>query len=374
MTRPQRLIFLHSSDELYGADRMLLEMVAAATADVDVEVWLPNDLVHPATPLCEELIARNVPVRHLALPVMRRAYQNPRGLAALAMKSARLVRLIRSARPDALYCTTSAILLAAPVARLARVPRVIGHIQEIWSGSDRKVIGMPAMACHSLLSISEAVSRSLPNGLRGRTVVVPNGTPEPSHVVPLDERSGELTFLVASRWNAWKGHRTLLSAWDLAGSPGRLVVLGGAPPIGESVDVKAIVATLERPDSVSIVGEVTEPATHIEAADVILMPSDAPEPFGLVAIEAFAFGRPVIASAAGGLLDIVTDRADGWLFPPRDAVALAAVLSGLTRESVTAAGAQARRTYESRFTIGRFADVWRTAVFSGWHTGKATKD
>lgn len=374
MTRSQRLIFLHSSDELYGADRMLLEMVAAAAADVDVEVWLPNDLVHPATPLCEELIARNVPVRHLALPVMRRAYQNPRGLAALAMKSARLVREIRSARPDALYCTTSAILLAAPVARLARVPRVIGHIQEIWSVSDRTLIGIPAMACHTLLSISEAVSRSLPRGLRGRTVVVPNGTPEPSHVVPMGDRSGELTFLVASRWNAWKGYPTLLAAWDLADSPGRLVVLGGAPLIGESVDVEALVAALERPDSVSIVGEVTEPASHMNAADVILMPSDAPEPFGLVAIEAFALGRPVIASAAGGLLDIVTDGADGWLFPPRDEVALAGVLSSLTRDSVTAAGMQARRTYESRFTIERFAEIWRSAAFSSPQAEKAPTD
>jgi glycosyltransferase involved in cell wall biosynthesis len=374
MTRPQRLIFLHSSDELYGADRMLLEMVAAAGVDTDVEVWLPNDLAHPATPLCEEMAARNVPVRHLALPVMRRAYQNPRGLAVLAMKSLRLVGLLRSARPDAVYCTTSAVLLAAPVARLARVPHVVGHFQEIWSRSDRTIIGLPARACHSLLSISEAVSRSLPRSVRSRTVVVPNGTPEPLRMVPLTGRSGALIFLVASRWNAWKGHQTLLAAWDLAGSPGRLVVLGGAPPSGESVDVVAVAAALERPESVSIVGEVTDPSGYIEAADVVIMPSDAPEPFGLVAIEAFARGRPVIASAAGGLLDIVTDGTDGWLFPPGDAAALAGVLSSLTRESVVSAGAQGRRTYEARFTVERFAQAWRAAVFSGWQVEKASTD
>ncbi|RYZ25222.1 MAG: hypothetical protein EOP01_10615, partial [Propionibacteriaceae bacterium] len=48
------LVFVHSSDELYGADRMLLEMVEAARADPRVpglEVWLPTDLEHPAPEL-----------------------------------------------------------------------------------------------------------------------------------------------------------------------------------------------------------------------------------------------------------------------------------------------------------------------------------
>ncbi|MET3805255.1 glycosyltransferase involved in cell wall biosynthesis [Nakamurella sp. UYEF19] len=372
MARREQLIFLHSSDELYGADRMLLEMVAAAGSELDVEVWLPNDLAHPAAPLCEELTARGVSVRHLALPVMRRAYQNPRGLARLAVKSVKLVAELRRARPQAVYCTTSAVLLAAPVARLARVPRVIGHIQEIWSRSDRAVIGTPARACHTVLSISEAVSASLPDGLRGRTVVVPNGTGEPAETVPLDGRSGELTFLVASRWNAWKGHRTLLAAWELAGAPGRLLVLGGPPPSGETVDVRSLVADLERPGSVTIVGEVTDPARYLAEADVVIMPSDQPEPFGLVAIEAFARGRPVIASAAGGLLDIVTEDENGWLYPPGDSAALSVILQGLDRDHVATAGSIARKTYEERFTTTRFAATWWSAVVRGWNRRSPT--
>ena len=219
MARSRKLVFLHSSDELYGADRMLLEMVAAAATDTDVEVWLPTDLVHPTTPLCEELQARSpgVRVRHLDLPIMRRAYQNVRGLAALGAKSFRLLRQLRASNPDAVYCTTSAVFLAAPMARVARVPNVIGHIQEIWTRSDRYAIGLPARALHKALSISDAVTASLPAALRRRTIVVPNGTPDPGPTADLNGRDGELRFLVASRWNSWKGHRTLLRAWDLGG-------------------------------------------------------------------------------------------------------------------------------------------------------------
>ena len=94
----------------------------------------------------------------------------------------------------------------------------------------------------------------------------------------------------------------------------------------------------------------------------MVVPSDQPEPFGLVAIEAFARGRPVVASDAGGLADIVTDGVDGWLFPPRDVAALTEVLRGLSRERVAVAGARARETYERRFTQARYAAAWSAAV------------
>jgi len=70
----------------------------------------------------------------------------------------------------------------------------------------------------------------------------------------------------------------------------------------------------------------------------------------------------VVASAGGGLVDIVTDGQDGWLFEPCDVAGLAAVLQRLTRADVKAAGARARRTYEQRFTLERFAHRWRAAT------------
>jgi glycosyltransferase involved in cell wall biosynthesis len=361
------LLFLHPSDELYGADRMLLEMLASVPAGVEVEVWVPNDLAHPpdGQSLCQELTRRGMKVRHVGLPILRRAYGTPRGAADLLARSGKLVRALRQARPSAVYCTTSAAFLCAPLARLAGVRRVIGHVQEIWSGTDAVVLTGPARACDTLLCISDAVAASLPSTLRRRTVVVPNGTVEPVGVTAVAERTGPLRFLVASRWNGWKGHGTLLEAWNRASDPGHLTVLGGKPLSGESVDVVALVAGLDDPSSVSVVGEVADSSQAYEDADVVVVPSDQPEPFGLIAIEAFARGRPVIASAAGGLTDIVTDGRDGWLFPPRDSTALGALLSSLTRDDVQAAALVARQTFRERFTAERFAENWRQAVFAG---------
>jgi glycosyltransferase involved in cell wall biosynthesis len=355
------LVFLHSSDELYGADRMLLEMLAALPPKLPAQVWLPTDVAHPAAPLCTELISRGVDVRHLGLPILRRSYRKPRALAALGARTIRLYRELRAVSPQLVYCTTSAALLAAPVARLARVRRVVTHVQEIWSDADRRVLTGPARLCHRLLAISDAVADSLPPALRRRTTVIANATPEPDQLTWPDDRSGPLRFLVASRWNGWKGHGTLLAAWDHL-DEGELTVLGGPPTVGSATDVRRLVAGLRRPGSVTIAGEVTDTSPFLAAADVVIVPSDQPEPFGLVAIEAFARARPVIASAAGGLLDIVTPGRDGWLFPPGDVAALADVLTTLTRPEVQARGRAARTTYEQRFSTDRFVTEWRRAI------------
>ena len=341
---------------------MLLALLGALPDTVTPEVWVPIDLEHPAAPLCEAVSRRQVRVRHVDLPILRRAYRTPRALLQLARKAGSLHRALRVAHADAVYCTTSAAFIAAPVARLAGIPHVVGHVQELWSDSDTRSLTWLARSCGTIVAISDAVADSLPRRLRTRTIVVPNATPEPDTVVPLAGRTGPLLFVVASRWNGWKGHRTLLAAWDRADIDGQLVVLGGPPRSGESVDVAALVAALRRPESVSIVGEVSDPSSYIEAADVVLMPSDQPEPFGLVAIEAFARARPVIASAAGGLLDIVTPETDGWLFAPGDVEGLSGVLSTLTRAAVTVAGEQARRTYDQRFTVDQFGERWRASV------------
>lgn len=361
------LVFVHPSDELYGADRMLLEMVDAARADprvTSLEVWLPIDLDHPAPELslCARLEERGVTVRHLDLPVLRRSYRTPSGIARLVARGARLMGELRRVRATTVYCTSSATLLAAPVARLAGVPCVVGHVQEIWTAADRPVLTLPARCCRQLVAVSEAAARSLPGSLVGRTTVVTNGSPDPGTPVPLTGRTGRLRFLVASRWNGWKGHRTLLAAWEQAQAPGTLVVLGGPPSSGEHTDVRRLVLGLTRPDTVSVVGEVADPSPWLEEADVVLVPSDSPEPSGLVAIEALARARPVLASAGGGLVDIVVPEVNGWLFPAGDVDALATFLRELDRETVTAAGARARESYDARFTEREFAERWRTVV------------
>jgi glycosyltransferase involved in cell wall biosynthesis len=358
------LIFCHPSDEHYGADRILLDIFDVLPERVreTAEFWVPTDLPHGVSPLCEALRERGAVVHHVEMPILRRADLTPTGLGRLLARAWRFRRRLKAVKPVTVYCTTSAAFLCAPIARSMRVRHVVGHVQELWSPSEARLLGVLARSCHRLVAISSAVLEALPTALQGRSTVVPNATPDPGVWSSATPHEPPLRFLMAGRWNRWKGHGTLLQAWDQLEEPGELVILGGPPASGEAVDVAGFVATLRHPETVRVVGEVEDPSPFVEAADIVLVPSDEPEPFGLVAIEAFARGRPVVASAAGGLVEIVTEGHDGWLFRPRDSHHLAEVLRGLTAEHAHVAGAAARETYEKRFTSERYATDWTSAL------------
>jgi glycosyltransferase involved in cell wall biosynthesis len=74
------------------------------------------------------------------------------------------------------------------------------------------------------------------------------------------------------------------------------------------------------------------PRDLFEKIDVLVVPSLWHEPFGRVAIEALAWGIPVIASQRGGLPEIVQPGVNGWLFEPNEKNSLADLLRTLTPE------------------------------------------
>src|SRR5207253_11191243 len=89
-------------------------------------------------------------------------------------------------------------------------------------------------------------------------------------------------------------------------------------------------------------------ALYDEAA-VVACPSHR-EGFGYVALEAMAHGKPVVASAVGGLLDLVVDEEAGILVPPRGVPALGEALQRLLvdRELRRRLGEGARRRAQER--------------------------
>ncbi len=75
--------------------------------------------------------------------------------------------------------------------------------------------------------------------------------------------------------------------------------------------------------------EADQLAQEMADSSLVVIPSLWPEPFGLVGIEAFAAGRPVVASATGGIVDWLQDGVTGLSVPPGDVAALAVALEQL---------------------------------------------
>ena len=108
----------------------------------------------------------------------------------------------------------------------------------------------------------------------------------------------------------------------------------------------------------------SEVSAQIDRGRALVLPS-WPEGLGRVVIEAFARGRAVIATDAGGIPDIVTDDLDGILLPPASTPALAAALLRILRDHALAErlGTAARTSYGAwHQTPEEFARAYRDLV------------
>jgi glycosyltransferase involved in cell wall biosynthesis len=161
--------------------------------------------------------------------------------------------------------------------------------------------------------------------------------------VPIPERVGEPeeVCLFAGRLSPEKGIAEFLEATD--GLP-RLVVGAGPVDVPESV------------------GAVPDLGPYYERAAVVVVPSHR-EGYGMVAREAMAYGRAVVATDVGGLRDAIEDGVDGVLVPPRNVAALRAAVQQLLRDPELRArlGAAARAKAQREWSAEAAGESLRAA-------------
>jgi glycosyl transferase family 1/glycosyl transferase family 4 len=214
-------------------------------------------------------------------------------------------------------------LVAGVVAATLRRPYVV----QVW-GTDVALFGRLPWRFPRVI----AASRYLADAAGGATIV-PTAVRIPDGVAAGDDG----TVLFAGRLSPEKGIAEFLAASD--GLP--RVIVGGGP-----VDV---------PESV---GPVADVAPYYDRAAVVAVPSRR-EGYGMVAREAMAHGRAVVASDVGGLRDAIDDGVDGLLVPPRNVAALRAALERLLADPELRArlGASARAKAEREWSREAMADA-----------------
>ncbi len=157
--------------------------------------------------------------------------------------------------------------------------------------------------------------------------------------------------LFVGRLSSEKGLATVLTAWQRLGAAIPLKIVGDGP-LADHVE-----ATAAGELGVECLGRRPLPEVYelMRDARLLVFPSEWYEPFGRVAIEAFACGTPVIASAMGGMAELIDDGRTGHLFRPGDADDLARVVErALGRpEELARMRRQARAEFEAKYTPGR---------------------
>jgi glycosyltransferase involved in cell wall biosynthesis len=181
---------------------------------------------------------------------------------------------------------------------------------------------------------------------RDRVHVLPYFTALPP--VPPPGRPGAL--LCAARLAPEKGVHLLLEA--MARLPqASLTVAGDGPERGR---LEARAAALGLGERVAFAGWLEPPAVAaaMAAAEVVVVPSVWPEPFGIVGIEAMAQARPVVAFDVGGVREWLAAGETGRVVPPEDVPALAGAINALLHDPATRErfGGAGRAAVARRFT------------------------
>jgi glycosyltransferase involved in cell wall biosynthesis len=176
------------------------------------------------------------------------------------------------------------------------------------------------------------------------------------------------TVAVIANLLAYKGHEVFLDAWRMVvhTHPDACAVLVGDGPLRSRLQQRA--EQLGVSATVRFLGARPEVAPVLEPIDIVVHPSDE-EGSSNAILEAMAAGKPVVATAVGGSVELVEHEQTGLLVAPHDANALAAAIGRLIEnpEQAAAFGAAGHRRIEAQYDVDRMVAAHQDLYRALWH-------
>jgi len=295
------------------------------------------------------------------------------GLARVALSGVRLARA--AADFDAQIIHTHSFgagfagALAAPLSPTARLLATIHNYPPAAQGMrlarvhHRWAMGMLLRRASRLITVSEALRRDLialsPSAAE-RTITIPNGVDTQAEVTGSTAhiRAGlglpqerPVVGMIA-RLAPQKGIATFIRAAALLadGHPEVVLILAGDGPLRD--EACALRRELALENRLHLCQEVVSSRELIAALDILVVASTS-EGSSVVAMEAMSAGKPVVATAVGGVPEVVADGQTGLLVEPEDPKALAAAVRSLLDDPERARefGDQGRRRAAQLFDL-----------------------
>ncbi len=354
-----------------GAERVLAEVaVGLERRGHEVRLSVPGPWA-----LGEKVRGLGVEVAEHPLRMCWLAQQRPQPLpmqlarwlrfAAPDRRARALRRWLAALRPDVVHVNCLPHLRGAAEAHRLGLP-VCWHLHEILPPGLRRrwLAGRVRRDADRVVVVSEAAAGWLrEEGLGERVRVVYNGVePGPSRDRDAARKAegfekDMVAVVFVGQLMPHKGALDLVAAVHRMAARGQrvqTVLVGGGP---EAVRRCLVAAAAAGPAASAV--RVLPPRPEVDrllvAADVVVVPSRWPDPLPRVVMEAMAAARPVVATAVGGIPEMVVDGATGMLVPPEDPDALAAALTRLTGDGGLRArmGHAGRERALERFTLAR---------------------
>ncbi|MDY5436859.1 glycosyltransferase family 4 protein [Peptostreptococcus porci] len=375
------ILYLHAGAEMYGADKILLELVTG----LDKTKFRPIVILPTDGILRQKLEEAKIKVHVISYPILRRKYFNPKGIINYAFnyrsQSNAIVKYLNdnNIKVDLLHVNTLAVLEGIRLKKKLKVP-LYWHIHEIITHP--QVINKFLCWCvnqyaDKAIVVSGPVKRHLiSNGVNSKkVVVVHNGidsnvfSPDVNSDYLYDEwkiPKNAVKVGMIGRVNNWKGQNDFLDALaPLLNEFNNLYLfLVGSAFEGQEWRIKELkqkIASLPHSNRI-IFSEFRKDNYAVEHFfDILILPSTSPDPLPTVVLESMGCGRAIIGYAHGGITEMVKDGYNGKLVKSLDKKALnIAVKDSLVSKNYINFGKNSRKKLLNEFSLIKFINTFES--------------
>ena len=338
-----------------GAERVALEVSAAAQNVGETTL---------VTSARGQLSDRANAVRICSLLGQKIAFSTPQEkLVAFVRFGIALRRFVHEKKFEVVYLNNQVGIFLS-VFLIGLGCRVIGHDHTFQRRAARRLIyNLVIRLClDRIIFVSQALLNRNLIGRLEKAVVIYNGFD--FGVSPKIQLHGERVLVMPAMMRNWKGHGILISAIEglrIRGRAVRCVMIGGATTPEEKTykeQLQARVKAANLSDQIFFTGYIENVPEYIGRLPAVLVqPSTLADPLPTTLVEGCFLGMPLIGSAIGGIIEIIEDGKNGYLFAPADVTALMESLEQVLDQS------DAERQKMSDFSRSKFERDFSAPAF-----------
>lgn len=326
----KNILYLHAGAEMYGADKVLLELVKGLDkSKYNPIVILPNEGV-----LVDALRKEGIETEVVPYPILRRKYFNPKGIlryiSSYKKYSKQIVKMVKKRNINLIHVNTTAVLEGIYLKKVLKVP-IVWHIHEILL---KPKLMFHFLSClvgrysDSVVAVSKAVREHLCHSRfikDDKVTVIYNGIDNDDFhpgkdtdylKQELNIPQDSLVIGMIGRVNAWKGQGDFLEAVEpiLAEHEDVYAVMVGGVFEGEEWRMDELKSKISQSPYKNriVIEDFRKDTPYIHNLfDIFVLPSTNPDPLPTVVLEAMASGRPVISYNHGGAMEMVENGFNG---------------------------------------------------------------
>ena len=324
----KKLLLLHSSNDLYGASKIFLQLIDLLTKNgFDVHIIIPEKGM-----LDDFLIKKDIKIEYLELGVLRKKYLNPLGLINRLVTNIKAIaflsKYIKDHSIDLVYTNTSTILSGGIAAKKNGIPSLF-HIHEIPIGNklyeflSGKIINIIS---NKVLTVSNSVKKHWLKYIDDKKIErIYNGIifSKTDSLIKLERDQDDFVITSVARIIPYKGHGYLIDVANeliKKSTKFKFLIVGDTLPsyVSYEKSVKQKVKDLGLEDQIKFLGFRNDISGILKQSDLFIHPAIAPDPLPTVLFESLHNDLPTVATNLGGAIEILDNGNNGLLIPYND--------------------------------------------------------